>query len=71
MSEAFATITSGSIDKLAGCIRDHLQRQFGIPVTDNYAHDWVIMSTPEPHKDHIGSSHGRRRILVEIEVRLP
>lgn len=58
------TVTSGSIDKLAHCIRGHLEYQYGIPPDDLRAHEWVILSTPEPTE--IG---GRRRILVEIEVR--
>jgi hypothetical protein len=63
-----ATITSGSIDKLAGCIKGHLE-QYGIPHTDLRAHDWVVLSTPDPHPDFNGTRHGRRRILVEIEVK--
>lgn len=70
MGKPLATITSGSIDKLAGCIKAHLT-QYGIPADDMRAHDWVILSTPEPQVDHIGTSHGRRRILVEIEVSAP
>jgi hypothetical protein len=59
------TVTSGSIDKLSGCIKDHLARQFSIPTADQRAHDWVILSTPEPNNF---ATHGRRRVLVEIEV---
>lgn len=58
--EPRCTITSGSINKLAACLKDHLRLQYG--ADPDIAHDWVILSTPE------SAFHGRRRVLVEIEV---